>query len=250
MATTVKGDRAVRRCVEKYLGEINAALGKAGVSRGEIQNVVDDVRAQIAEMLATRTQGEPTLQDAQAVVAELDAPESYASETEDLKQKPLAPRRLSRHALWGALIPFLFMPASALLVLVFRVIVARSTSPEEVPSGSQSMPFLFALPWLVGIICSFFLGAVAISKIRRSAGRLYGLRLAFAEVLLAPLLILAAFSYIPAMSLCLLFCLSEEKYVPAFSFVIWCVLAWFLGGSVWRSIRKAPASSPLDTGTR
>ena len=105
MASAFKGDKAARRCIEKYLAEVNDALRRAGVSRSEMENVVADVRAQILEMLAVRTSGEPTLQDAEAVIAELDPPETYASEMRDSEQERPGPRRFSRHALWGAIVP-------------------------------------------------------------------------------------------------------------------------------------------------
>ena len=121
------------------------------------------------------------------------------------------------------------------------------TSPEGVASATYSATLLSVLYWLVLLICPLIFGAVAIFKIRRSGGRLYGLRLAFAEVLLAPLLILAVLSYVLAGLLRRPLGLLDEA---GLAFLIWCVLALVLGWSVWRSIRKAPASSPLDTGTR
>jgi len=244
MAMTVKGDGAVQRCVEEYLGEISAALEGAGMSRSEIRDVVDDVRAQIAEMLASRSEGEPTLQDAQAVIAELDAPESYAPETGDLEQKPPVRRRLSGHAVWSALISFLFW--SAVLMSFVSVRQPASTSSGGAATGFQTGRVMFMLCVPGGVVLGFILGAVAIYKIRHSGGRLYGLGLAFAAVLIGPLVLLAVLSWIPARYLCQLFGqlfdFPWRSWVPGLTFVIWCVLALVLGRVAWRAIRRPIAS--------
>jgi len=125
--------------------------------------------------------------------------------------------------------------------------IDRVTSPEGVAGATYSALLLAGLLWLVLLICPLILGAVAISKIRRSGGRLYGLRLAFAEVLVAPLLILAVFSYVLAGLFREPLGLLDEA---GLAFLIWCVLALVLGWSVWRAIRKPPAPSSLDMGTR
>ena len=119
------------------------------------------------------------------------------------------------------------------------------TSPEGVASATYSATLLSVLYWLVLLICPLILGAVAISKIRRSGGRLYGLRLALVEVLVGPLFLLAGVIYAGAMLACRLFGFPEERWVPGLTFVIWCVVAWFLGRHVWRSIQRPVLSKGL-----
>ena len=227
MEPTLKLDGKVRRCIEQYLAGINAALRQAGWLRAGIQNVVDDVRAQILEMLAGRTEGEPTLQDAQAIIAELDDPESYASQAGEPEPEMVGPRRFSRHALWGAVLVLLLVP------LLGRPWGFSAPSQPVAPVMLREM--LMVLMVSAGPL---ILGSIAISKIRRSGGRLRGLRLAYVEVLIPFLLILEGASQVPALLLCELFRLPQETALPASAFIIWCVLAWLFGRWLWRAINK------------
>jgi mannose-6-phosphate isomerase-like protein (cupin superfamily) len=69
--------------IDAFLAAVDAAMAKADVAPRERQNVIDDLRGQIAEMLAARPTQPPTAADVEAVLAELDPPESYAGERED-----------------------------------------------------------------------------------------------------------------------------------------------------------------------
>ena len=80
-------DDAVRRCIDEHLDSIEEVLRGTGMARSERQNILDDVETQIVEMLAARTHGRPTVEDAKAVIAELDPPESYASEGQGEQRK-------------------------------------------------------------------------------------------------------------------------------------------------------------------
>src|SRR5262245_61484799 len=73
-------DAPLRALVERRLDGIDRVLLAAGVSRGERCGIVEEVEAQIYEMLARRADGPPTRQDVLAVLAALDPPEAYAPE--------------------------------------------------------------------------------------------------------------------------------------------------------------------------
>jgi quercetin dioxygenase-like cupin family protein len=77
----------VRAKIDEFLAAVETAMAKSDVSGRERQNVLDDLRTQIAEMLAQRPSQPPGLADVQAVLSELDPPQSYAAEAE--KKEPV-----------------------------------------------------------------------------------------------------------------------------------------------------------------
>ncbi len=72
----------VRARIDEFLAAVETAMSKSDVSARERQNVLDDLRTQIAEMLAQRASQPPGVADVEAVLSELDPPESYAGDTE------------------------------------------------------------------------------------------------------------------------------------------------------------------------
>jgi quercetin dioxygenase-like cupin family protein len=70
--------------IDDFLTAVDAAMAKANVSGRERRNVIDDLRGQILEMLSQRGQT-ATAADVEAVLAELDPPQSYA---EDAGESP------------------------------------------------------------------------------------------------------------------------------------------------------------------
>jgi predicted Ser/Thr protein kinase len=115
------------------------------------------------------------------------------------EEKTATEPSLSRLALWGAL----WAPLFPVILVMSQQINEPSVPPHEVhyvgsflfgPSWWQILLKLTLLP--LGILTPFgttILGAIAIAKIKRSNGKLYGLRLAAADALLFPL-ISSAFS--------------------------------------------------------
>jgi quercetin dioxygenase-like cupin family protein len=76
--------------VEAFLSAVDNALSEAGFSQAERQNVAEDLRAQITEMVKaqvaaqSRPATEPaTIDDVAAVLAQLDPPEAYAGAAEE-----------------------------------------------------------------------------------------------------------------------------------------------------------------------
>jgi mannose-6-phosphate isomerase-like protein (cupin superfamily) len=66
--------------IAKFIKAVNAALADGGMGSDERENIISDLRVQVEEMLSARVtqSGKPTtLEDIEAVLAELDPPESY-----------------------------------------------------------------------------------------------------------------------------------------------------------------------------
>jgi quercetin dioxygenase-like cupin family protein len=78
----------VRVKIDEFLAAVETAMAKSDVSGRERQNVLDDLRTQIAEMLAQRPSQPPGVADVEAVLSELDPPQSYYSENEKKEEAP------------------------------------------------------------------------------------------------------------------------------------------------------------------
>ncbi len=64
----------IGKCIQKYLDEIEAHLNQPHSQKSE---VLQNVEAHIRDALARRSEENPNLDDLEAVIAEMDAPESY-----------------------------------------------------------------------------------------------------------------------------------------------------------------------------
>ncbi len=91
--------------------------------------------------------------------------------------------RLSRVALWGAIGPPLFV-VSTMCILIIEVTHAEERHGDVVLGLGWSFAFSAAA------VAVTIMGAIAIWQIKRSGGKLYGLRLAAVEAILFPLFLL------------------------------------------------------------
>ncbi len=103
--------------------------------------------------------------------------------------------RLSRGALWGAIWAFFGTIAVIPLLFLTRTVSAVPETAVAAPTPQENFFFtvLMGLLLLIGLsapLGATILGAVSIHKIKRSGGRLYGLPLAFADVVFFPMLLL------------------------------------------------------------
>ncbi|MDT8299881.1 MAG: serine/threonine-protein kinase [Sedimentisphaerales bacterium] len=129
--------------------------------------------------------------DVEIISAEPNTPIQYPPRA----TAPVQPR-FSRAAILGACwaISFLLLPLLAVLYItpVHRVTVTNPADARGIPILGLvlvGLPLLLALSSVFG---TTILGLVAISHIRHSAGRLYGMGLALFDALLFPLLLLDA----------------------------------------------------------
>ena len=72
----------VEKRINEHLEAIDKALAAKGVPLIERRSVTGDVEAQVRDMLAADTGGNPTSADVEAILRKLDAPESYAEDAE------------------------------------------------------------------------------------------------------------------------------------------------------------------------
>jgi serine/threonine protein kinase len=105
--------------------------------------------------------------------------------------------RLSQAAVWGAVLAPLFFVA--LVVLGAAVVPVSVQRSGDAPAGPSMLLKLLLIPLflleIIGLLAPFattILGAISISQIRHSRGRLYGMPLAVFDALVFPLLLLDA----------------------------------------------------------
>jgi predicted Ser/Thr protein kinase len=179
-----------------------------------------------------------------------------------------APARLSRTALCGAIWTAFGMIAAVVLGIgFFFVFDARPVTPPvpglgiDAPMPGKSVSFLsllLALPLLVVAVSAPFgttiCGAVALAQIKRSEGALYGLRLAAADLLFYPtLLVLCPLAFMMIRWLRTLGLRGGPEGIVVFAVVAVGVLIGlgFALRGVWRSVlgRKRDTSSVAGLST-
>jgi len=168
--------------------------------------------------------------------------------------------RLSRLALWGAIGPPLFV-VSTICIVVIEHTHTESSHNEEI----SALVLIFS--GVAAAIAVTVLGGVAIWRIKRSRGKLHGLRLAAVELLLFPLilmwdlvglgvfwllfglLILAVPHYVPSVNRGIE---NPAVVIPLILIAIFAGLSvsFLAGRAVWRGIVRRPAapSVPHTTG--
>lgn len=181
-------DAPLRALIERRLDGIDRVLLAAGVLRGERCGIVEEVEAQIYEMLARRTDDTLTRHDVLAVLSALDPPEAYAPEgyraaavAALAAERPAGPQPslLACVAAVVGAIDLMLLALCGLLLL------------EGSLEGELWLLILgvvgFGIPMVV-MVC----GVISVVQIRASAGRLFGLAAAVFAAILFPLLLLDA----------------------------------------------------------
>ena len=193
----------LERRINDHLEAIDKAMAAKGIPLVERRSVTDDVETQIRDMLAADGKTAHTMEDLEAVLLGLDAPESYAeapgqdladSPREPEPPPPATPPRYSRTAILGA------VWAPLMIVAMLFFIVPMRVAPSEAnrgPSAVQWAAMIILFPLAVAApFGTTILGWMAVSRIRNSRGRLCGLGLALADGLFFPLLALDVLLYL------------------------------------------------------
>ncbi len=191
----------VRQRIDAHLDAVERQL--AGLPRDQRRAIVDDLEAQITDMLGGRT-GMATAGPDQvaAVLGRLDAPGTYgvaarppaaAGPPEPL---PVVPRPLCpgavRGACWlglGALAGFFFVLAIASNHRLFNHVVQGADRPRPSPWLVVGVPAGLLLAAAAGVGGGTLEGWVALGRIRRSTGGLDGLPLAVFDAVTVPVLL-------------------------------------------------------------
>lgn len=235
--------------IDQHLDAIDAVLASTGMTRAERTAVVDDVQGQIVEMLASRVRGAPNVADVEAILAELDPPEAYKGPPSiplaGVTGSPPAAQRLSIMAVVGAWAGLL---ALALFVLVWWLVTSRSDrSITQLPYATLLM---LLPPATIPVLC----GLVALSQIRHSGGRLYGLGLALLNVLLLPALILDWVLIALTDSVMTNWIKMDSQTYPGLMFVYWLLVVMIIVGidfwiakTLWRKASTGLASAQPRT---
>ncbi|MCF7674493.1 MAG: serine/threonine protein kinase [Akkermansiaceae bacterium] len=150
--------------------------------------------------------------------------------------RPEMEPRFSRLAIVGAC-SAMVLPLGLVLNQFAALATAGTDGVWHLVGGAPGMPMM-ALG-LASMIGTTILGWIAVSQIRRSAGRIHGLELAVFDGLLVPVLMLGALWWVLWYSLLdwafpLLQMLGIHKPSAAFSLIVW--IPW-LAISIWTGIR-------------
>jgi hypothetical protein len=190
MTEATRLDSTLQAIVDERLDAIDRVLLEAEVSRAERRGVIEEVEAQIYELLGRRTSGEPTRGDVASVLDALDPPEAYAPEGSrrrwaSERRGPVRPRvpQPSLLALASGLGGL--MVAGLALLLALLVLDADDWS---------LMILTFAGLCVVGTAV-FAGGILAIRQIREAQGWLTALPAAVFAALLFPLVIINGFVF-------------------------------------------------------
>jgi hypothetical protein len=242
--------------VDDYLLRVDQVLARVGADMAERRVVGVKLRARIQELLAARGHGETlSAADADAVLAELGPPETHLNDAAPpeagaseaaaggaaSRAAQAGPPKLSGLALLGAIWSLGF-----LLMVIVSAIPIEVEIGQAPPAWVQGVQFIvLPLGWSAPIGTTA-LGVVAIGRIQRSRGALYGLSLAVFDALLFPLLLLDAVVFWMCWEVARQFqdhlSAAVLKVISQALPTVACVLGdYFLAARVWLAVQEAGA---------
>jgi len=204
---TVELTADVRTRLDAHLDAVEDALRSTNRTREQRSGIVDDLEAQILDVLANNS-GVPTLADLDAVLQKLDPPAAYREGAAPLPamppQAPAVPPqpskpRYSRTAIWGLVVAIAGMlpVLTGAAVWIYTVIFLHDQSIHEwnhqdrqffvshIITPMMAIIAVFAVPLM---LTATVLGWIAFFQIRSSRGTLRGTGLAIFDGLLYPVL--------------------------------------------------------------
>ena len=211
-----------------------------------------DVR--LDEVVLRALEKKPELRYQQASVLKTQVETIAQTEKSEIRnRKSEMPARFSRTAIVGACWALFLVIVPAAMFALWQPVSLRAGSPPLKPSlFGQLIGFLLALLGLTAPIGTTILGWIAVSQIRRSAGKLYGTWLAVFDGLLFPLLALDGVIAWLWLVLAKLFArqvlgLQNSLFLDVWDLTIWVSLAlasvalvdWLIIRRVWRALEPA-----------
>ncbi len=192
----------VRQRIDAHLDAVERQL--AALPRDQRRAIVDDLEAQITDMLGGRA-GMATAAPDQvaAVLGRLDAPDTYGIATRPAaaaagrpEPLPVVPRRLCPGAVRGAAWLGLGSLAAAAALAGTMFVRVGQVGPPPSPWVAVVVPVGLLLAAGAGLAGATLEGWIALGRLRRSAGRMDGLPLAVFDAVTVPVLLSWLFSVV------------------------------------------------------
>lgn len=174
--TTTELEPTLRDLIDARLDAIERVLLRVRAAYSERRQIVDDVAAQVHELLARRSP-QPTKEDVREVLASLDPPEAFVPEEYRSRLAVAPDEPVAR----GPQISWLALGSAG--VGLFGLMLGSLCFLAEIDGGELVLLGLLVLSFPL-TLC----GAIAVVQVLRSEGRLTGLPFALGAALLAPML--------------------------------------------------------------
>jgi hypothetical protein len=215
--------------INRYLNEVQKNL--SSLSKLEQEEILENLRAHIYSELENRSLGQPTPEDMQSVLNDMDPPDSYANSQLDLSAETPMDNHVSRRAIIGAII----LPIGFCLVLLI-IPLSASNAPAPVSTWQTILRFTLLPLSIVAPFASTALGLLGISEIRNSNGRVYGMPLAVFVSLFYPILVLDLILFIIGWSM--LGDIEGWDFIPLAWLVLVLVIDYFIIRTTWRAANR------------
>jgi hypothetical protein len=176
---------SLQALIDDRLDAIERVLLRAGVARGERRGIVEEVEAQVYELLSRKSGAEPVRADVLAVLAALDPPEAYAPEpyrhrVSENVGTPIIRMRRPQPSLLA-----LCSAGGGVLAMFLAMLLVILMSVGDYGELALILGAAFFVPVALAVTTC---GILSIVRIRRSDGWLFGLRAALFAAILFPLL--------------------------------------------------------------
>ena len=174
MSETIAMPTDARVLVDAHLDDVDAVLRQSGIPREERRTICDELECQIVATLSERCDGIPNASDAKAILAEMDAPESFAEPTKQSRTSPMPAEEPA--------VSLLAVAAATIAIsgIVFAFIYAEWRGAES--DRQQAAIIVFLITFLAMVM-----GATAIREMRLRRGAMRGYMLAFIAVVSLPI---------------------------------------------------------------
>ena len=204
-------DFETRARLEQHLDAVEDVLRSYQQPRNARSAIVDELENQICESLDEQVSGRlPTLNDLNALLAEMDPPEAYARNSIDLPPESISANfsfpseavesRFNKATFIG-LMWWVWLAFAAIMLLFLSTIEVTAkadyrasprdplwTSIPAIRTGwGITLTIIFGLPGILAPLVSSILGWLGVTQIRHSLGRQHGLGLAFSQAALLPI---------------------------------------------------------------
>ncbi|MEM8784130.1 MAG: hypothetical protein AAGE65_14940 [Planctomycetota bacterium] len=196
----------VQATFDAHLDAVDAVLVRYGQSRSQRSAVTDELDGQLRDMLAARCEGRaPSVEDAEAVLSEVEPAEAFARKSIDLDASPSTgftgfaeddgpPPKTSGWAIAGLVfnaLTILAIPMPALLTLIYVLSLSQTdyTGQPQARQGAVMMIFSTLGPILIGLMLGALAvacGIVAMGKIKAAPRHVGGWGLAVFDVVFVP----------------------------------------------------------------